>query len=75
MEGGGGGEGDFAAVMEAAPCDGCLYLTKFRVDLSYSPPLSLSPQMKIWRGRGSEDGVESGVGGGVGLLERERERE
>ena len=32
--------------------------------------LSLSLQTKNWQGGGTGDGFESGVGGGVGLLER-----
>lgn len=56
-------------MMEAALSDGCLYSTKFRVDLSHS--LSLSPSAdENLAGWGSGDRVESGVGGGVGLLER-----
>lgn len=52
---------DFAAVMEAAPSDGCLYSTKFRVDLSHS----LSLQTKIWWGGGRGTGLSLVLGVGL----------
>lgn len=59
------GGNKFAAVMEAAPSDGRAYSTdssSLSLPLSYS--LSADENLVGW------GGVESGVGGGVGLLER-----
>lgn len=53
--------------MEAAPSDGCLYFAKFRADQSLSLSFPADENLVGW---GSGDGVESGVGGGVGLLKR-----
>lgn len=65
------GGNNFAAVMEAAPSDGRAYSTDSLESLSLSLPLSCSLSAdENLAGWGSGDGVESGVGGGVGLLER-----
>lgn len=60
---------DSAAVMEAAPSDGCLYSTDTYSGYLFLSLLPLSPCRRK-SGRVGVRGVESGVGGGVGLLER-----
>lgn len=67
------GGNKFAAVMEAAPSDGRGYSTdslqSLSLSLSFARSCSLSADENLV-GWGSVDGVESGVGGGVGLLKR-----
>lgn len=73
-EAGKNGGNKFAATMEAAPSDGRGYSTdslqSLSLPLAQSLALVRSLQTKIWRGGGRGTGVESGVGGGVGLLKR-----